>query len=66
MSTITIKQSSMYIDFAAPDWVEPYDHTLVLCECGNFMEKDMGLCDKCIDRESLIIQSYWAKIGETQ
>lgn len=54
--SITIKQPAMYVDFAAPDWVEPYDHTLVSCDCGNLMERGMGLCDKCIERESLLIQ----------
>lgn len=55
--TITIKQSSAYINYALPDWVEPYDHTLVNCECGNLMEKGMGLCDECIDRETLKMEA---------
>lgn len=53
MSTITIKQSSMYFSYDLPDWVEPYDRTLILCECGFLMEKGMGLCDRCIEYESL-------------
>ena len=53
MGSITIKQPAMYISYDLPDWVEPYDRTLVLCECGSLMERGMGLCDKCIDRETL-------------
>lgn len=55
--SITIKQPDTYVDFAAPDWVEPYDHTLVSCDCGNLMERGMGLCNECIERESLLMQS---------
>jgi len=50
---IIIRQPTMYFDYASPDWVEPYDHTLVSCECGGLCEKGVGLCDQCIDRESL-------------
>ena len=42
----------MYFNYALPDWVEPYDYTLVPCECGNLMERGVGLCEQCIDRES--------------
>lgn len=49
MGEIKIKQPPMYFDYASPDWVERYDHTLVYCECGNLMEKGIGLCDKCIE-----------------
>lgn len=50
MGSIQIKQPEMYISYDLPDWVEPYDRTLVQCECGrSLMEKGMGLCDTCID-----------------
>ncbi len=54
---IIIKQPSVYINYTLPYWVKPYDHTLVSCECGNLMERGMGLCDKCIDREILKMQA---------
>lgn len=48
-----IKQPRIYIDFASPDWVESYDHTLIKCpcdcKCNNLCEKGVGLCDICIN-----------------
>ena len=44
-----IKQPSLYFDYSSPDWVEPYDHHLVACECGKLCEKGVGLCDNCLD-----------------
>lgn len=62
MKKITIKQPSIYIDFTSPNWVDPYDRVLVRCECGELMERGMGLCDKCIDRESYEIESDLRKL----
>lgn len=58
----TIKQPSHYIDYSAPHWMEDYDHVVVNCECGKLMERGMGLCDSCIERESLIMQKDLHKI----
>ena len=51
--SIKIKQSPQYIDYASPSWVRPYDHTLIKCECGKLCEKDVGLCETCIERKSM-------------
>ena len=48
---IKIKQPPQYIDYTLPSWVKPYDHTLVKCDCGRLCEKDVGLCDICIDKK---------------
>lgn len=47
---VLIKQPKMYFNYAAEEWYEPYDHTLVYCECGNLCEKGIGTCDDCIDK----------------
>lgn len=51
--TVVIRQPSMYFDYAFPDWVDPGGYTLVQCDCGNLCEKGVGLCEPCIERESI-------------
>jgi len=34
-------------------WVEPYDHTLIPCDCGRLCERGIGLCDPCIDKVTI-------------
>jgi len=61
MGWIKIEQPSIYypdyFDYTSLWWLEEYDHTLVPCDCGNLMEKGVGLCEQCIERETLKMQS---------
>lgn len=58
---IKINQPKLYINFCS-DTIEEYDYTLVACECGNLMERGVGLCEGCIERESLLNKKYLEKI----
>jgi len=48
---IVIKQPSVYVNLAVDcyEYYEPYDHTLVQCDCGRLCEKGVDMCDPCID-----------------
>lgn len=67
MGITVIKQPDIYIGFedrivALTGLSLPV--TLISCECDNLMEKYMGLCDMCIERESLKMQSGLIKLME--
>jgi len=48
--SIIIRQPKLYFDYDMPDWADPYDQSLILCECGNLCEKGIGRCELCIDK----------------
>lgn len=51
---IVIKQPPMYIEYEPDERFEPYDRTLIRCQCDcncqGLCERGIGLCDKCIDK----------------
>ena len=59
---ITIKQASIYINFAADEFYEPYDHTLISCDCGRLCERGVGLCDVCIDEMTKVMAQDLEKL----
>lgn len=62
MITIVIKQSSMYFNYAADKYYEPYDHTLIPCDCGRLCERGIGLCDPCITSMAEVMSADLDKI----